>query len=855
MIEQYLQVKEQHQDCILFFRLGDFYEMFFEDARLASRELEIVLTGRDAGQEEKVPMCGIPYHSANNYIARLINRGYRIAVCEQVEDPKAAKGIVKREVTRIITPGTIMDDNILSENQNNYLAAVVVENNANALAYIDVSTGDFWVSEFTGEEKDLQLQSELLRLSPAEVLINNESCLELDWQKPAFLSGSTALSNIAPDILGYETARDILLRHFEVHTLDGFGLKEYKTAVKAAAAVVNFLNHTQKVSLKQVGSMRFYQPGQYLELDYYTRRNLELTASMRDNKREGSLLGVLDSCCTSMGKRLLRQWIEQPLKNPAEIEARLDGVEELKNQLGWREELKLLLDRVYDLERIAGKIGSELANARDLLALKSSLRALQELPPDIFKAKSRLLQKIAAMDKLQDIYQIIDKSIYEEAALSLKEGGIIKSGYNSEIDELKDFSQKGSAWLMEFEAREKERSGIKYLKVGFNKVFGYYLEVSKSNLDRVPADYIRKQTLVNTERFISEELKNYEDKILGARERLYALEYEEFMQVRKILSAHIKRILDTARQVAVLDVLFSLSQAAYLNNYVRPLINSSQEIQIKSGRHPVVEKNLEQTRFVPNDTHMGGDDKSFAIITGPNMGGKSTYMRQVALLVLMAQMGSFVPATSARIGIVDKIFTRVGASDDLAAGQSTFMVEMVEVSNILHNAGRHSLIILDEIGRGTSTYDGMSIARSVSEFILEGIKARTMFATHYHELTDLSDKYPQVVNLSVSVHESEDTVVFLKKVLPGKADKSYGIQVAKLAGLPRPVIERAQEILLGLETSPVISAAPILSQPSLFTAQHPILSELEEVNINGITPLEAINFLFKWKQELIKKKQ
>ncbi|MGI6422595.1 MAG: DNA mismatch repair protein MutS [Syntrophomonadaceae bacterium] len=849
MIEQYLQVKEQHQDCILFFRLGDFYEMFFEDARLASRELDIVLTGRDAGQEEKVPMCGIPYHSANNYIARLISRGYRIAVCEQVEDPKVAKGIVKREVTRIITPGTVMDDNILSESRNNYLAAVIVENDANALAYIDVSTGDFWVSQFSGEDKDLEVQNELLRLSPAEVLINNESCLELDWQKPAFLSGSTALSNIATDILGYETARNILLRQFQVQTLDGFGLKEYKTAVKAAAAVVDFLQHTQKNSLKQVVSIRFYRPGQYLELDYYTRRNLELTSSMRDNKREGSLLGVLDFCCTSMGKRLLRKWIEQPLKNPAEIEARLDGVEELKNKVGWREELKELLDRVYDLERIAGKIGSEMANARDLLALKNSLVALNELSPDFLQAQSHLLQEIAAMDKLQDIYEIIDKSIHEEAALSLKEGDIIKKGYHPEIDELRDLSQKGSAWLMEFEAREKERTGIKYLKVGFNKVFGYYLEVSKSNLDRIPADYVRKQTLVNTERFICEELKNYEDKILGARERLYALEYEVFLQIRKSLSAHIKRILKTAQQVAVLDVLFSLAQAAYLNNYVRPEINSSQEIEITSGRHPVVEKTLEETRFVPNDTHIGGD-KIFAIITGPNMGGKSTYMRQVALLVLMAQMGSFVPAASARIGIVDKIFTRVGASDDLAAGQSTFMVEMVEVSNILHNASKNSLIILDEIGRGTSTYDGMSIARAVSEYILEGIKARTMFATHYHELTDLSDKYSQVVNLSVSVYESEETVVFLKKVLPGKADKSYGIQVAKLAGLPQPVIERAREILLSLEKSPVMPAAPVLSQPSLFAPQHPILSELEEMDLNGITPLEAINLLFKWKHIL-----
>ncbi len=851
MIEQYLQVKDQHQDCILFFRLGDFYEMFFEDAKVASKELDIVLTGRDGGQENKIPMCGIPYHSANNYIAKLINRGYRIAVCEQVEDPKSAKGIVKREVIRIITPGTVMDDNILDEHQNNYLAAIVCDHNNNGFAYIDVSTGDFRVTEFSGEERDLKLHSELLRLTPAEILINIESSLELEWQKPAFLSDSMAISNIPEDILYDDRAEDILTRHFAINSLESFGLKEYGAAVKAAAAIIAFLNKTQKSSLKQVQSLRLYNTGSYLEMDYYTRRNLELTVTMREGKREGSLLAVLDGCCTSMGKRMLKKWIEQPLKKKREIDNRLDGVQELKDNLLLRDQLKSLLDNVYDLERIAGKIGSDIANPRDLLALKNTLRALYEMPDSFNNLNSDILRKIAAMDKMQDLFDMIDNSIDDEAPLTLKEGNIIKTGYNREIDELKLLSKEGTAWLMDYEAREKERTGIKFLKVGFNKVFGYYIEVSKSNLNRVPADYVRKQTLVNTERYISEELKNYEDKILGSRERLYAVEYEAFIQIRTQLADHIPRMLGTARKVAVLDVLFSLAETAYKNDYVRPVISSSEAIEIKSGRHPVVEKNLSESRFVPNDTRIGIDDTAFAIITGPNMGGKSTYMRQIALLVLMAQMGSFIPAASANIGIVDKIFTRVGASDDLAAGYSTFMVEMVEVSNILHNATRKSLIILDEIGRGTSTYDGMSIARAVSEYILEKIKARTLFATHYHEITDLADKYSQVVNLSVSVHETEDTVVFLKKVLPGKADKSYGIQVARLAGLPLPVIERAQAVLLGLEEGQVLTGGTdVVSQPSLFAPQNPILSELEEINVNELTPMDAINILFKWKQLL-----
>ncbi len=825
--------------------------MFFDDARVASKELDIVLTGRDGGQESKIPMCGIPYHSANNYIAKLINSGYRIAVCEQVEDPKSAKGIVKREVIRIITPGTVMDDNILEESQNNYLAGVVCDAASIGFAYIDITTGDFRVTEFSGEERELQLQSELLRLAPAEVLINIESSLELEWQRPAFISDNIAVSNVPEGVLIYDRARDILTRHFAVSSLESFGLREYESAVKAAAAIIEFLNNTQKRSLRQVQSIRLYNIGSYLEMDYYTRRNLELTVTMRDGKREGSLLSILDGCRTSMGKRMLRKWIEQPLKKKQNIEPRLDGVEELKDNLVLRADLKSILDNIYDLERIAGKIGSEVANPRDILALRNSLFSLQEIPAVLNSVNSTLLRSISAMDRMQDLLDLVNISIDDDAPLTLKEGNIIKIGYKSEIDELKRLSEQGSVWLMDFEAKEKERTGIKFLKVGFNKVFGYYIEVSKSNLNRVPVNYVRKQTLVNTERFICEELKNYEDRILGSRERLYAIEYEEFIKIRSQLADHIRRLLETAEKVAVLDVLFSLAETAYNNDYVRPSISNSETIEINSGRHPVVERNLTETRFVPNDTRIGVNDKAFAIITGPNMGGKSTYMRQIALLVLMAQMGSFIPAASASIGIVDKIFTRVGASDDLAAGHSTFMVEMVEVSNILHNATRKSLIILDEIGRGTSTYDGMSIARAVSEYILDKIKARTLFATHYHEITDMADKYLPVINLSVSVHETEESVVFLKKVLPGKADKSYGIQVARLAGLPMPVIERAQEVLWGLEKDRgLVTTIDRVSQPSLFAPQNPVLCELEELDINELTPIEAINILFKWKQLL-----
>ncbi len=844
MIEQYLEIKEQHQDAILFFRLGDFYEMFFEDAQVASRELDIVLTARDGG-DGKVPMCGIPYHAMDNYISRLISKGHKIAICEQVEDPREAKGIVKREVIRIITPGTVIEDNLLEEYKNNYLVAIVEERNLTGFAYTDISTGEFKVCEIPGAAAGPQVQNELLRLAPAECLLAEYDSFTREWlDKP---EGNMVISPIDEKALNLKNAQTILTEHFQVASLEGFGLKGYTAGIQAAAAVILFLQETQKGILRHLRSLSVFNNHAFLELDYTTRRNLELTSSLREGRREGSLLGILDQCCTAMGKRNLKRWIEQPLKSIVEINTRLNAVEELKENLSLRSEIREILNGVYDLERLAAKIGGGIANPRDLLALKYSVTALVKSKEALQQAGSQLLSHLAGMDDLQDVYRIIDESIDEEAPPGIREGNIIKDGFHSEIDELKQLSRDGSSWLIDYEGREKERTGIKYLKVSYNKVFGYYIEISKSNLHLVPPEYVRKQTLVNTERFITDELKQYEEKILGAREKLYTLEQQVFIDIRENLCRHLERIQDSAAKLAVLDVIASLAEVAYLNNYQRPLVDNSGVIEIKGGRHPVVEKNLQDNRFIPNDLKLNNNDNRFAIITGPNMGGKSTYMRQAALLIIMAQIGSFVPADGAHIGIADKIFTRVGATDDLAAGQSTFMVEMVEVANILNNATSNSLVILDEIGRGTSTYDGLSIARAVSEYIHDRIGARTLFATHYHELTSLSDNFPGIFNLSVSVMESGETVVFLKKVLPGKADRSYGVQVAALAGVPDAVVKRAGEILSDLEKTPV-ELKESLIQPPLFPEENPWLEELEQLDLDNLSPREALNLLYRWKE-------
>ncbi|MGI5911798.1 MAG: DNA mismatch repair protein MutS [Syntrophomonadaceae bacterium] len=844
MIQQYLEIKQQHQDAILFFRLGDFYEMFFEDAQIASRELDIVLTARDGG-DGKVPMCGVPYHAVNNYLSRLITRGYKVAICEQIEDPRDAKGIVKREVIRIVTPGTVIEDSMLLENENNYLAAIVEVRELIGFAYIDISTSEFKVCEIN---QPAQLKNELQRLAPVECLI-----AEYDTFTGTYFDNSNdsrmTISAINERVLNLDQASDILLDHFQVSSLEAFGLKGYTAGVKAAAAIIVFLQETQKHVLKHIQSLSVYRNDQCLEMDHTTRRNLELSMTIRDGRREGSLLGVLDQCGTAMGKRMLKNWLEQPLKNIEAINARLDAVQELKDNLALRGETRELLKEIYDMERLAARIGGAIANPRDLLALKYSIKSwdkIKELP----LTGSRLLAQITASGELDDLYTIIDNSIDEEAPPGIREGNIIKSGFNQEIDDLRQLSRDGSRWLVDFESREKQRTGIKHLKVGYNKVFGYYIEITKPNLHLVPAYYVRKQTLVNTERFICDELKQYEQKILGARERLFSLEQQIFVEVREALTQHLKRIQETAVAIAMLDVLASLAEVAYLNDYQRPLVDDSGVIEVIAGRHPVVENNLKNSRFIPNNLNINQSDKNFAIITGPNMGGKSTYMRQAALLLIMAQAGSFVPAEKAHIGIADKVFTRVGASDDLASGQSTFMVEMVEVANILNNATPNSLIILDEIGRGTSTYDGLSIARAVSEYIYERIGARTLFATHYHELTTLSDEYPGIFNLCVSVLESGDNVVFLKKVLPGKADRSYGVHVAALAGVPDTVVKRAQAILTDLENIPDSKSEPVL-QLELFPEENPLQEELRQLDVDSLSPRQALNLIYRWKESMI----
>lgn len=847
MIEQYLKIKSDQQEAILMFRLGDFYEMFFEDAQTAARELDIVLTSRDGGVG-KIPMCGVPHHAATNYISRLIAKGYKVAICEQVENPKQATGIVKREVTKVITPGTILDDLMLDESKNNYLAAVFEENNAVGLAFIDISTGDFTMTEMSGADRMDILDSELQRLQPAECLLPAGSSLDSLW-KDNFSHQEMILTRIGTELPNAETALQIVQNYLGGEALVTNNLSSYKCGIQAASAILTFLNTTQKATLGHISQLQIYKPANYLELDAATRRNLEITCSLREGKKEGSLLGVIDACRTAMGKRTVRQWLEQPLLDLGKIEARLAAVEELFDSVGWRQEIREELNQIFDLERLAGKLGSGLANPRDLLTLKHSLQVLPALRANIARAQSPLLSSMAGYDTLQDVFVLLEGALNEDAPLSIKEGGIFKAEYNPEVDELKDLSSQGKNWLVEFENREREKTGIRSLKVGYNRVFGYYIEVGNANRNAVPLDYVRKQTLVNAERFITEELKNYEEKILGARDRLFELEYQCFMELRQDLQTHVPRLKSTGQVIAQLDVLAGLAQVAYLNNYVRPQLSLDGKIDIKAGRHPVVEKSLHESRFVPNDLTLDREKARFAIITGPNMGGKSTYMRQVALTVVMAQMGSFVPADYARIGLVDRIFTRVGASDDLSAGRSTFMVEMLELAKIINHASQDSLVILDEIGRGTSTYDGLSIAQAASEFIHENLKAKTLFATHYHELTDLAEKYPAIFNLSVSVLESGETVTFLKKVLPGKADKSYGIHVAKLAGVPLKVINRAYAILEGLEREPEIPAIDGFEQMSLFREErNPVLEELENLNIDLLTPREALMILYRWKE-------
>ena len=858
MMRQYMDIKKQYEDCILFFRLGDFYEMFFSDAEIASKELEITLTGKDCGLEERAPMCGVPFHSADSYICKLINKGYKVAICEQIEDPAMAKGIVKRDVIRVVTPGTVTDSAMLDDKKNNYLMSLYKHKTFFGIAFVDITTGDFTSTSIVLGNTEGKLMDEIARFSPSEVVVNSEFFKDENLVKLFKTRFDLYISTIEDKYFEIEYAKEKLQAYFSDHEICENELDIY---INASGALLEYIEQTQKVNLDHIQSFNKYKIEEYMILDVATRRNLELTETMREKNRKGSLLWVLDRTMTSMGGRTLRKWIEQPLINIYDIKDRLLAVNEFKDKFMVRMEVRELLKRVYDIERLMGKVVLGSANCRDLVSLKNSLGQIPYIK-DLLKDLNENLNKEndQNIDLLKDVFEIIDRAICDEPPVSVKEGGIIKEGYNEEVDKLRRASIDGKTWLVELENREREKTGIKNLKVGFNKVFGYYIEVTKSYFSLVPPNYVRKQTLANCERYITEELKEIEEKVLGAEDRLVELEYQLFVEVRNKVASEISRIKRTAKALAQVDVICSLAEVADRESYTMPEVNNEDIIDITDGRHPVVEKMIDHGAFVPNDTYLDLSDNQIAIITGPNMAGKSTYMRQVALIVLMAQIGSFVPAKSAVIGIADRIFTRVGASDDLAAGQSTFMVEMSEVANILSNATSRSILILDEIGRGTSTYDGLSIAWSVIVHISDKkrIGARTLFATHYHELTELEGAIDGVKNYCISVEEKGEDIIFLRKIIRGGADNSYGIQVAKLAGVPVAVINRAKEILKELEDADINkrevrfkrAKKAIEGQIDVFTFNtqqrnsDEVLNELKSIDVSTLTPLDALNILY-----------
>ena len=873
MMKQYMETKSQYQDCILFYRLGDFYEMFFEDALTASREVEITLTGKNCGQEEKAPMCGVPYHAVEGYLNRLVAKGYKVAICEQVEDPKTTKGIVKREVVRIVTPGTNLDTQALDETKNNYIMCIVYIADRYGVSVADISTGDYFVTEIPDSAK---LLDEIYRFSPSEIICNEAfymSGVDMDGMKDRL--GITIYS-LESWYFDDEVCRKKLLEHFEVSSFAGLGLADYDCGIISAGALLQYLLETQKNSLSNLTHITPYAAGKFMMIDSSTRRNLELCETLREKQKRGSLLWVLDKTKTAMGARTLRKYVEQPLIDKTEIIRRLDAVQELKEQAISREEIREYLSPVYDLERLITKIAYGSANPRDLTAFRSSLEMLPALLYILQEMKAELLKDLAVdLDPLEDLCILVKKAIREDPPIAMKEGNIINDGYNEEVDKLRRAKSDGKDWLAKLENDEREKTGIKNLKIKYNKVFGYYLEVTNSYKEMVPEYYTRKQTLANAERYITPELKELEDMILGAEDKLYALEYELYSEVRDLIASQIERIQKTAKAVAALDAFASLALVAERNNYVRPKINEKGVIDIKEGRHPVVERMIPNEMFISNDTYLDDKKHRISIITGPNMAGKSTYMRQTALIALMAQIGSFVPAKSANIGLSDRIFTRVGASDDLASGQSTFMVEMTEVANILRNATSKSLLILDEIGRGTSTFDGLSIAWAVIEYISDSrlLGAKTLFATHYHELTELEGKIDNVNNYCIAVKEKGDDIVFLRKIVKGGADKSYGIQVAKLAGVPELVIGRAKEIVEELSdeditarVSEIASKERVvkkkpkvkkyddvdIAQMSLFDTvkDDDVLEELKNLDVGNMTPIDALNTIYRLQNKL-----
>jgi len=857
MQRQYNEIKEANRDCILFFRLGDFYEMFNEDAKLAARELDLTLTTRDRGKpkEEQTPMCGVPYHSVDSYIARLVQKGYKVAICEQMSDPALTKGLVEREITRIVTPGTVTESCMLDENKNNYIGCIYGESRKFGLAFCDVSTGAFFSTICTDPQS---VASELGRFAPSEIIRYGTNVDHEAIEDAIFRRLNCCVNEGKPDLFRLESTESLLEKHFET-SLAQMGLSSMPAAVIASGALLQTLLWVQKNDLKHIRELQYYTTGKFMELDLDARRNLELTETMRSKEKKGTLLWVLDKTHTAMGGRMLRSWLEKPLLDAAEITRRHGAVEELVDSVIIRGELEEALRDVTDLERVMTRIVTGTVNCRDLLGLARGFRALPEVKQQLQKCDSPLLRKLEQqIDALDDCADYIENTIVDEPPLTVREGGIIRKGANEEADRLRDIMEGGSGTIAAIEASEREKTGIRTLKVGFNRVFGYYIEVSKSFMDQVPANYVRKQTLANCERYITQELKELENQVLTAKDRLTALEYQIFTQLREYLAKQAARVQLTAGAVAAADALCSLAAVAVQRGYCRPDITLSREISIEAGRHPVVEAMLKDSLFVPNDTHLGSDDNQVAIITGPNMAGKSTYMRQVALIVLMAQMGSFVPARSAKIGLVDRVFTRIGASDDLASGQSTFMVEMAEVASILKYASARSLLILDEIGRGTSTYDGMAIARAVLEYAAspKRLGAKTLFATHYHELSTMEDKLPNVKNYNIAVKKRGDQMIFLRKIVPGATDDSYGIEVAKLAGIPNVVINRAREILAELEAEggvPVAAAAPKEPEDQVsmldLTGQQ-IIAALSQITVETLTPIEAMNELYKLKRML-----
>ena len=854
MMKQYFEIKEKCRDYILFYRLGDFYEMFYDDARLVSRELELTLTGRDCGQEERAPMCGVPYHASEGYIGRLVRKGYKVAICEQVEDPKSAKGLVKREIVRMITPGTVIEASMLDEHRNNFLCCIFGSAGQSGVCFADISTGEVYA---TAVQSTGDLFSELGRFLPSETLLGGDAAL--DETLTGFLKEriESVLSPVPEEAFELEAARAAVGRCFGIEDFESAGLTEHLVLLQSLGGLLHYLDETQKSSLGSLNTLNVYQQGQYMELDLSARRNLELTETMRTKEKKGSLLWVIDRTRTAMGSRMIRQWLEKPLLNPLHIKKRQAAVGALVDDLMLRTGLSDELKQMFDMERLIGRVVYGTANCRDLRALQASMTHLPAIKDLAAQAAVPLMRELnSRIDTLDDISNLIDAAIVDDPPATIREGGLIKTGFSREVDELRELATGGKGRIAEIEQREREATGIKGLKIGYNRVFGYYLEVTKVNLNLVPAHYIRKQTLANCERYITEELKQLEGQVLGAQERLTGLEYDLFCQVRDRIAGQVHRIQRTAHALSNLDVLAALAELAAENHYVCPDVDFSGRIEIRDGRHPVVEKVLEGSLFITNDTLLDQGDNRVAIITGPNMAGKSTYMRQVALITILAQMGSFVPAASARIGVVDRIFTRVGASDDLASGQSTFMVEMSEVADILKNATKNSLLILDEIGRGTSTYDGMSIARAVVEYVADKrrIGARALFATHYHELTALENLLDGIQNYNLAVKKRGDDITFLRKIVRGGADDSYGIEVAKLAGVPAPVIKRAKHILADLEeTMPKaeVRAVPEAEETQvslLDLGKNEVADRLRAMQVETMTPIEAMNALYELKK-------